>query len=271
MLGVTNVHQPVQHVQNTCQQTRLERQLAGSNPPTVHIVTHNLVLLPGLLCDEVLWAGQVGGLADCAQCWIPPALAETTVAEMAARVLREAPFESFALAGLSMGGYVCMEIMRQAPERVSRLALLDTRATPDLPEETERRRNLIALARSGQDIEPIIRRLLPVLLHPENLADIVLVDAVIGMAKRTGIDAFIRQQHAIISRPDSRSDLAAINIPTMVLCGRQDTLTPLAGHQAMADAIAESRLVVIEDAGHLSTMEQPHAVNQAMRAWLGHS
>ena len=197
------------------------------------------------------------------------ASAEQTIAEMATAVLRDAPFPRFALAGLSMGGYVCMEIMRRAPERVSRLALLDTRATADSPEETQRRLSLIELAKSEQDLAPIMRQMIPLLLHSAHAEDPILADLLLGMAERTGVDAFIKQQRAIISRPDSRRDLTHIGVPTLILCGRQDSLTPLAYHDEMASLIAESEQVVIEDSGHIPPLEQPAEVNRALRAWLG--
>lgn len=228
----------------------------------------NLVLLPGLLCDAALWAPQIEALSDVAECWVPPSLAQGSVAAMAQSILQDAPFGTFALAGLSMGGYVCMEIMRQAPQRVTRLALLDTRAAADVPEETQRRRELIRLAQTERGFRPVTTRLLPLILHSSRLRDETLVTNVSAMAERTGIEAFVRQQHAIISRPDSRGDLANVTVPTLILCGRQDALTPLAHHQEMATLIAGAELIVVEDCGHLSTLERPEAVNAAMRGWL---
>jgi pimeloyl-ACP methyl ester carboxylesterase len=227
-----------------------------------------LVLVPGLLCDAALFAPQVGALADCADTWIPDLRAQSSLAGMAETILREAPFERFALAGLSMGGYVAMELMRQAPARVERLALLDTRAAPDTPEESERRRELIRLAQTARGFTPVTSRMLPLLVHASRLKDAPLVQVIRDMADRTGIEGFVRQQTAIIARPDSRPGLADIAVPTLVLCGREDAITPLACHEEMAALIPGASLVVVETCGHLSTLEQPAAVNPALRDWL---
>ncbi len=226
----------------------------------------SLVLLPGLLCDAALWRGQIDDLADIAAPWVADMTRDDSVSRMAARVLEAAP-PRFALAGLSMGGYVAQEIMRQAPERVARLALLDTSARPDSPEQTARRRGLIDLAEKGE-FRGVTPRLLPVFLHPDRLNDKELTAAVMAMAERVGKDAFLRQQRAIISRPDSRPSLAAIACPTLVLCGRQDQLTPLDLHEEIAAGIRGAQLVVIEECGHLSTMERPWEVSVALRQWL---
>jgi pimeloyl-ACP methyl ester carboxylesterase len=225
-----------------------------------------LVLLPGLLCDAALWRGQIDDLADIAAPWVADMTRDDSVTRMAERVLAVAP-PRFALAGLSMGGYVAQEIMRQAPARVERLALLDTSARPDSPEQTARRRGLIDLAEKGE-FRGVTPRLLPVFLHPGRLDDKELTEAVMAMAERVGKDAFLRQQRAIISRPDSRPSLAAIACPTLVLCGRQDQLTPLDLHQEIAAGVRGAQLVIIEECGHLSTMERPWEVSVALRQWL---
>ena len=228
----------------------------------------SLVLLPGLLCDAALWAPQVGYLAE-ANPWIADLTRHDSIAEMAAAVLREAPAERFALAGLSMGGYVAQEIVRQAPRRVERLALLDTRARPDEPEETQRRHALMELAQQEGGFAPVTNRLLPLLVHPARVQDEPLVHTIREMAERVGLPAYLRQQRAIMGRPDFRPLLPAIRCPTLVLCGRQDALTPLAFHQEIVAAVPGAELVVLEACGHLSTLERPVEVNAALRAWLG--
>lgn len=225
-----------------------------------------LVLLPGLLCDGALWHAQTRWLGDVAAFTIGDLSRDDSMAAMARSVLMEAP-ESFALAGLSMGGYVALEIMRQAPERVRRLALLDTNARADTSEQTERRRGLIALAEKGQ-FKGVTPRLLPMLIHPDRLDDEALTTTVLKMAERVGQAAFLRQQKAIMGRPDGRPGLAAVRCPTLVACGREDALTPLELHREMAEAIPHARLVVIEECGHLAPLERPHAVTALLRYWL---
>jgi pimeloyl-ACP methyl ester carboxylesterase len=166
-----------------------------------------------------------------------------------------------------MGGYIALELMRQAPQRVSRLALLDTAAGADLPEQTQRRMDFIALAERG-NLLGVTDVLLPLLIHPSRLGESALTNVIKSMAKNVGKDAFVRQQRAIVSRADSLSLLAAIDCPTLVLCGRQDALTPLARHEEIAAGIKRARLEVIENCGHLSTLEKPAEVNAALRRWL---
>lgn len=227
-----------------------------------------VVLLPGLLCDAQLWQPQIESLADRIEPWVADLTRDDSMAAMASRVLAEAPFGEFALAGLSMGGYAALELMRRAPERVRRLALLDTQARADTPEATERRLALIALARQGR-FAGVTDRLLPLLLHTSRLRDERLVGIVKAMAQNVGSEAFLRQQKAIMGRVDSRESLARIACPTLVLCGGQDMLTPLDRHEEMAAAIPGASLVVIPDCGHLATLEAPQAVNAALVAWLG--
>ncbi len=226
-----------------------------------------LVLVPGLLCDAQLWQHQVEGLANCADIWICDHTRCETMIGVAANVLADAPFASFALAGLSMGGYISLEIMRQAPQRVERLALLDTSARSDLPEHIKRRMALIDLAQQG-NLSSVTDALLPLFIHPARLAEQALTLTIKSMASNIGKDAFIRQQKAIMSRADSRTLLATIDCPTWVLCGRQDALTPLALHEELGAGIKGARLEVLEDCGHLSTLERPTEVNAALRRWL---
>jgi len=225
-----------------------------------------LVLLPGLLCDAALWHGQVAGLASVADSWVADLTHDDSLVAMARRVLQAAPPE-FALAGLSMGGYCAFEVIRQAPERVRRLALLDTGARADTPEQTSRRRGLIELAEKGK-FKGVTPRLLPLFVHRDRLNDKTLTDAVTAMAERVGRDAFLRQQKAIIGRVDSRASLANIRCPTLVLCGREDALTPPALAEEIAAGIPGARLDLIDRCGHLSTMERPEAVTAELRQWL---
>lgn len=224
--------------------------------------------MPGLLCDERLWRHQAGGLADLAdRILIPDVTGEDTVAGMARGVLEAAP-ERFALAGLSMGGYVSLEIMRQAPGRVEALALLDTSARPDTPEQTEARLALVELARGGR-FDEVWRLLLPKIVHPDRVDDPEIRSMVREMAHAVGAEGFERQERAIIARPDSRPDLPAISCPTLVLCGRDDAITPPHLHEELAERIPGAHLHQIDHCGHLSTLERPEAVTRAMRGWLG--
>ncbi len=225
-----------------------------------------LVLLPGMLCDRELWRSQIEALGDAASPWVADLTLDDSLATMARRVLAAAPHE-FALAGLSMGGYCALEIVRQAPARVRRLALLDTGARADTPEQSSRRRGLMELAERG-DFKGVMPRLLPLFLHPDHLKDAALVGRVSAMTHRVGPAAFLRQQQAIMGRIDQRPFLPRLSCPTLVLCGRQDQLTPLALHEEMAALIPGARLEAVEACGHLSTMERPDAVDAALRSWL---
>jgi len=225
-----------------------------------------LLLLPGLLCDARLWRDQVAALAPDHDCILADLTQDETVSAMAARAIA-ALDGAFALAGLSMGGYVALEIMRQAPTRVARLALLDTSARADTPEQARRRRGLIALSRKGQ-FRGVTPRLLPDLVHPARLGTPV-AETVMAMAERVGRDAFIRQQMAILSRPDSRPDLPRIAVPTLVGVGRADRLTPPVLAEEIAAAIPGARLVFFEESGHLPPLEEPDAVTSALGQWLG--
>ena len=228
-----------------------------------------LILLPGLLCDAALWEPQLSDLADIADFFVADLTEHETMKDMAASVLRDSPWKEFALAGLSMGGYVAQEIMRQAPQRVTRLALLDTRSRPEQPEETERRHQFMKLAQTARGFTPVTNRMLPLMLHPSRIKEAPLVKVIREMAERTGVEAYIRQQNAIISRPDFRPNLVRIKCPALVLCGRQDQLTPLKNSEEMAQAIPGAKLIVVEECGHVSTLERPAFVSTAMRGWLG--
>ena len=228
----------------------------------------HLILVPGLLCDAALWQPQIDDLSAICRPWVADVAQDDSIAGMAARVLRTAPSQRFAVAGLSMGGYVAMELVRQAPERVSSLALLDTRARLDTPEETARRLEMLRLAQTERGFTPITNRMLPLLIHESRLQDQALVAIIRGMAERTGVEGYVRQQRAVMARADTRDDLRRFHCPTLVVCGRQDAITPLAMSVEMAELVPDARLAVIEDCGHLSTLEKPREVNAALRTWL---
>jgi pimeloyl-ACP methyl ester carboxylesterase len=225
------------------------------------------VFVPGLLCDDRLWRYQAEHLADLADAIIADVTKGASMPEMARAVLDAAP-ERFALAGLSMGGYVALQIMRYAPERVARLALLDTSARADTPEQTATRRELVELSREGR-FDEVPHELLPNIVHRDSLDDERVTSAIFAMAEAVGPEAFVRQEEAIIGRPDSRKDLPGIACPTLVLCGREDALTPMHLHEEMAALIPASQLCLIERCGHLSALERPERVTAALREWLG--
>jgi len=225
-----------------------------------------LLLVPGHLCDHALWAHQTRHLTDIAELSVATMDGGPSVDAMARAILAKAPGR-FAMAGLSMGGYVALEIMRRAPQRVERLALLDTAAGGNSPAATERRRRHMALAREGR-FDAVVEEFCQMVVPPTRYGDSTLMDEMRQMMHRIGPDLAVAQQQAMLDREDMRSTLGRISCPTLVLCGRQDTLTPLAGHEEIARGVPEARLVVIENCGHMSTMEQPVAVTAVMRFWL---
>jgi len=230
-------------------------------------MAETLVLIPGLACTARLFEPQIAALSAGRTIVVADHTQDDSIAAIAARLLREAPGR-FDLAGLSMGGYIAMEVMRQAPERVERLALLDTSARPDTPEASQDRKRLIALAEAGR-FEEIHSALWPRLVHPDHRDDQALQDIMFGMMRETGAKAYIRQQRAIMARADSRPLLPGTEIPTLVLVGEGDAITPPEIAREMAEMIEWASLVVIPEAGHMSTLEQPERVTQALQLWLG--
>ena len=225
-----------------------------------------IVLVPGLTCTARLYAGQIPALWPFGPVTIADHRRDDNMAAIARRILSSAP-PRFALAGLSMGGYIAFEIMRQAPQRVAKLALLDTGARADTPEQTERRHVLMAQAKAGGYAE-IPELAFPLYVHRKRHGDAALKSIVRAMAEETGLDGYLHQQQAIIGRPDSRPGLAAISCKTLVLVGEGDEATPPDLAREIASAIPGSRLVVVPGSGHLSTLEEPEAVNKALAEWM---
>jgi pimeloyl-ACP methyl ester carboxylesterase len=225
-----------------------------------------LVLLPGLLNTRRLYESQIVDLADLAEVIVPELWHYDSIGAMAQAALDAAP-APFALGGFSMGGYVSFEILRRAPERVERLALMDTQAVPDTPEASARRRGFIEQSKMGRfhGVQP---SLLPQIVHRARLEDPAVVHPILEMAKEVGAKGFINEQTAMIARPDSRRMLADIRVPTVVIVGRQDQATPLPRSQEMAADVANSRLVIIEECGHMSPLEKPAELSAALRRWL---
>ena len=225
-----------------------------------------IVLVPGLICTAEAFAPQVLAL------WPhgPVTIANTTrgdsIAEMAANILATAP-PRFAVGGISMGGYLCFEIFRQAPDRVLKLALIDTSARPDSAAQTAFREARIAETEAGR-FEAVMVAQFPIVVDPSHVDDPALKAIHLGMARTIGLEGYVRQQRAIIGRPDSRPTLAAIKVPTVVIVGEKDQLTPPELSREMAQGIAGAQLVVIPQSGHMSTREQPERVNAALVKWL---
>jgi pimeloyl-ACP methyl ester carboxylesterase len=225
-----------------------------------------VILVPGLNCSARLYAEQIPALWQFGQVTVADHRRDDSMAAIARRVLAAAP-PRFALAGLSMGGYIAFEILRQAPSRVARLALLDTGAGAEVPERTAQRKPLIQLAQQGRFAE-ITDDQFPLLVYRKRHGDAALKAIVGAMNEETGPQAYCRQQQAIIDRADSRPGLGAIACPTLVLVGDDDQLTPPALAREMAAGIQGARLVVVPECGHLSTLERPQAVTEALVEWM---
>lgn len=224
------------------------------------------VLIPGLLGSPRLYAEQVPAMWRYGPVTVASHLDDDSMAGLAARILRMAP-PRFTLVGLSMGGYLAFEIMRQAATRVSRLALLDTTARPDTAEQARRRREQIARAQDGR-FQEVVEELFRRWVRPARHSDTDLRRVVLQMADETGPSAFVRQQEAIMTRADSRPGLAAISCPTLVLVGADDALTTPQHAAEISTLVPGARLVVVPECGHLSTLEQPAAVTAALIDWL---
>jgi len=229
-------------------------------------MTQPIVLIPGLLVSPRYYAPLLPALWQFGSVTIAHHTSDDSMAAIAARIVAAAP-PRFALAGHSMGGYIAFEIMRQAGARVTKLALMDTAARADTPEQSERRRAQIALAQGGRFAEiPDLQ--FPQLVHPSRHGDAALREEIRRMADDVGAAAFVRQQTAIMQRPDSRPGLAAIGCPTLVLVGDGDVLTPPERAREIAQGIAGAREVTIDGSGHMTAMEAPAATMEALVEWL---
>jgi pimeloyl-ACP methyl ester carboxylesterase len=224
------------------------------------------VLIPGLLCTPRLYAEQIPALWHFGPVVVADHTRDDSMSGIARRLLEHAP-PRFALVGLSMGGYVAFEVQRQAPDRIAKLALLDTSARADLPEQSELRRRQIELAQTGR-FDQIAGMLYPKFVAASRHGDKALEAIVRTMAEETGAEAFVRQQAAIMQRVDSRPGLGAIRCPTLVVVGGEDAVTPPDRAAEIVAGIPHARQVVVPDCGHLSTLEQPQAVTRALTEFL---
>ena len=225
-----------------------------------------LVLLPGMMCDARLFGPQIAELSADTAVMVAPITQGERVEEIASHLLDQLPHR-FALAGLSMGGIVAMEILRRAPDRVSRIALLDTNPLAETPQVAAAREPQIVAVRAGRMQDVMRDEMKPNYLAPGPHRGDVL-DLVMDMAEAMGPEVFVRQSRALQRRPDQQTTLRKCRAPALVLCGAHDTLCPVKRHEFMAELIPNATLRVMEHSGHLPTLEQPAETTRALREWL---
>ena len=226
----------------------------------------SLLILPGLLEDADAFHALTVGLRDVANVRVADMTHADSIAGLAEDALRQAPEGNFHLLGHSMGGYVALEIMRTEPQRVEKLALLNTHARPDSAESTENRRRLMALAE--RDFQGVIAALLPKLMTPDHVKDPALAGIISSMALAVGKDAFLQQERAIIGRIDSRPHLKDIRVPTLVVAANEDAIMPVEILEEMASGIPQAKLAIIPECGHMASMERPREVIRLVREWI---
>jgi pimeloyl-ACP methyl ester carboxylesterase len=226
-----------------------------------------VVFLPGMMCDARVFGPQLAALSRDRAVQVAPITGADTVEKIADQIVFHAP-PKFALAGLSMGGIVAMEVIRRVPLRVTRLALLDTTPFSETPAQAAAREPQIARARAGRVAEVMAEDMKPEYLAPGPGRAGVL-KTVMAMAQDLGPEVYVRQSRALQRRPDQQRTLRAVRAPTLLLCGRHDALTPVRRHELMESLISGSRLEIVEDAGHLPTLEAPEATTEALLRWLG--
>lgn len=224
-----------------------------------------LILVPGLICDDEVWHHARTHLAEIADCIVAPADSADTMQQMAADVLATAP-DRFAVAGFSMGGYVATEMLRQASDRITRLALLDTSSRLDPPDKAEGRRRTIADCENGR-FDAVIDGFVPLLLHPDRMNG-PLAAQVSEMGHRVGAELFARRHRAMLTRAAPRDVLEAFTGPVRVIMGRDDRLTSFEEHRELADWAPRGRLSIVEDCGHMPPLERPQAATALLRDWL---
>jgi pimeloyl-ACP methyl ester carboxylesterase len=229
----------------------------------------SLVFICAHMTDERLYAHQIEALGPSHDCRVFVMREHNSMSAMAEHVLAHSP-DHFTLIGLSLGGYLAFEIIRKALPRIERLVLIDTTAVADHPARKQGRLDDIIKVQKG-GIEALIPELPSRWLLPAHTQRAELVELMGSMARSVTAQGQFNQQTAMLARPDSHQDLSRVKVPTLLICGRQDPVTPLQDHEAMAACVQGSKLVVIEDCGHLSTIEQPAAVTQALSTWLNNT
>ncbi|MEO0831237.1 MAG: alpha/beta fold hydrolase [Pseudomonadota bacterium] len=225
-----------------------------------------ILFLPGMMCDARLFAPQIDMLSADRGVMVGNLTGSSQIGALAARVLDEAP-RRFALVGLSMGGIVAMEILSRAPDRVTRVCLMDTNPLPETPKRAAEREPQIIGARTGRLAEIIRTEIKPAYLAP-GPQRVDILNLVVDMAEALGPDVFVDQSRALQRRLDQQATLRSARMPALILCGAEDTLCPVQRHEHMADLMPNARLEVVPDAGHLPVLEQPARVNRLLSAWL---
>ncbi|WP_415403642.1 alpha/beta fold hydrolase [Tateyamaria sp. SN3-11] len=225
-----------------------------------------LVFLPGMMCDARLFGPQIAALSPDFSVMVSPVTRGERIEEIASGLLDELP-QRFALAGLSMGGIVAMEILRRAPDRITRLALMDTNPLAETPQVAAAREPQIVKVRTGQMLDVMREEMKPHYLAPGPYRNEIM-DLVMDMADALGPEVFIRQSRALQRRRDQQGTLRKCKVPTLILCGAHDALCPVKRHTFMAELIHGAELKVLEHAGHLPTLEMPDETTQALRDWM---
>ncbi|MGH1367155.1 MAG: alpha/beta fold hydrolase [Maritimibacter sp.] len=225
-----------------------------------------ILLIPGMMCDARVFEPQIKDLSREFTLQVAQVCQQESIREMAAEVLHHAP-NRFALCGLSMGGIVAMEVLRRAPERVTRICLISTTPLAETPEQAVWREPQIVKAQAGK-----LQEAMDEALSPDNMFDGPRKEQVRAtlreMGQEIGAKTFVRQSRALQKRPDAQKQLRMLRAPSLVLCGEHDKITPVKRHSFMAELIPYAELAVIDDAGHIPTLETPEKVNMALRAWM---
>jgi pimeloyl-ACP methyl ester carboxylesterase len=225
-----------------------------------------LLLLPGLICDDRIWDAQVRDLSEFSPIAVSGYGLARNLRDMALRALELAP-PVFSVVGHSMGARVALEVFREAPDRVERLALLDTGVHPPQPGEAAKRHALLALGRQ-HGIERLVDEWLPPMVHPDHAREAGIMEPLRAMCIAAGVDTYEAQITALLGRPEASPLLPTINGPVLVACGREDVWSPPEQHEEMAAAIPDAELVIFDHCGHMAPVEAPDQVNVALRRWL---
>lgn len=241
------------------------RQTVAQNPATL-LGSEPLVLLPGMACDARIFQPQIEALSSKLPVMVAPLIGGDRIEEIAARILTMLP-DRFALAGLSMGGIIALEILRRAPERVSRLCLMATTPLAETPAQAAEREPMIVAARTGR-LADMLAQVLPAECLAPRPGRSEILNRVRQMGLDLGSDVFVAQNRALQRRMDQQAAARRCHVPTLILCGEYDCLTPVKRHQLLADLIPHAALEIVSGAGHLPVLEQPDVVNRALLRWL---